>query len=147
MGLDVYDRRHTSGPLLTLGTSGGLATLNFNGGGSLVGDGFPATVDYYVIVFLPGNWTTPGTGPGDYMLNGYNSAVFGPRHSLYDLSTNTTTVEMVSHDFAVNDATGLDFTLYSAVPEPSSWALMLAGFAAVGFFGYRASRQRMARAT
>jgi hypothetical protein len=29
----------------------------------------------------------------------------------------------------------------SAVPEPSTWALMLAGFAGLGFVGYRSSRK------
>ena len=31
------------------------------------------------------------------------------------------------------------------VPEPSTWAMMVFGFAGVGFFGYRASRQRIER--
>jgi hypothetical protein len=29
----------------------------------------------------------------------------------------------------------------TAVPEPSSWAMMLVGFAGLGFAGYRASRR------
>jgi hypothetical protein len=28
-----------------------------------------------------------------------------------------------------------------AVPEPSTWALLLIGFASLGFVGYRASRR------
>jgi hypothetical protein len=35
---------------------------------------------------------------------------------------------------------GLDF----AVPEPSTWAMMLLGFAGLGFLGYRASAKRQA---
>ncbi len=32
----------------------------------------------------------------------------------------------------------------TAVPEPSTWAMMLAGFAGLGFAGYRASRKAVA---
>jgi hypothetical protein len=35
--------------------------------------------------------------------------------------------------------------LYSPVPEPSTWAMMLLGFAGLGFAGYR--RARAGRAT
>ena len=31
----------------------------------------------------------------------------------------------------------------TAVPEPSTWAMMLPGFAGLGFAGYRASRSRL----
>ena len=33
------------------------------------------------------------------------------------------------------------WVLYSPVPEPSTWAMMLLGFAGMGFVGYRASRK------
>jgi PEP-CTERM motif len=33
------------------------------------------------------------------------------------------------------------------VPEPSTWAMMLVGFAGLGFAGYRASRRTAAAAT
>ena len=38
---------------------------------------------------------------------------------------------------------GLDFIPF-AVPEPSTWAMMLLGFAGLGFMGYRASAKRQA---
>jgi hypothetical protein len=34
----------------------------------------------------------------------------------------------------------------SLVPEPSTWAMMLLGFAGLGFVGYRRQRQRLAGA-
>ena len=37
---------------------------------------------------------------------------------------------------------GGSFTL--SVPEPSTWAMMLAGFAGIGFAGYRARRRATA---
>jgi PEP-CTERM motif len=36
----------------------------------------------------------------------------------------------------------VSFVLTTPVPEPSTWAMMLAGFAGLGFAGYRASRQK-----
>jgi PEP-CTERM motif len=35
----------------------------------------------------------------------------------------------------------VDITLARSVPEPSTWAMMLLGFAGLGFAGYRASRK------
>jgi hypothetical protein len=32
----------------------------------------------------------------------------------------------------------------SVIPEPSTWTMMLAGFAGLGFVGYRASRKNVA---
>jgi hypothetical protein len=37
-----------------------------------------------------------------------------------------------------------EFTNVSGVPEPSTWAMMLLGFAGLGLAGYRASRQAVA---
>src|SRR3984957_16404441 len=36
---------------------------------------------------------------------------------------------------------GFDFAVGGAVPEPSTWAMMLAGFAGLGYAGYRRARQ------
>ena len=41
----------------------------------------------------------------------------------------------------INSPHGMDFL---AAPEPSTWATMLAGFAGLGFMGYRASAKRRA---
>jgi hypothetical protein len=39
---------------------------------------------------------------------------------------------------------GGEFILGSAVPEPSTWAMMLVGFAGLGFAGYRSTRRQVA---
>jgi len=36
---------------------------------------------------------------------------------------------------------GFDFALGGAVPEPSTWAMMLLGFAGLGYAGYRRARE------
>lgn len=43
-------------------------------------------------------------------------------------------------------ADGMIFAV-SGVPEPSTWAMMLLGFAAIGFAGYRAQRKSVSAAT
>jgi PEP-CTERM motif len=40
----------------------------------------------------------------------------------------------------------LVLTVTTQVPEPSTWAMMLAGFAGLGFLSYRASRKAGAAA-
>lgn len=48
---------------------------------------------------------------------------------------------------SANEAfTPFQMSIGSAVPEPSTWALMLAGFAGLGFVGYRFSRKSAALA-
>jgi hypothetical protein len=44
--------------------------------------------------------------------------------------------------FALLD--GVTFSQESAVPEPSTWAMMLVGFSGLGFAGYRRARKRAA---
>ena len=45
--------------------------------------------------------------------------------------------------FVVNSG-GSITAVPSAVPEPSTWAMMLLGFAGLGYAGYRASRRESA---
>jgi hypothetical protein len=37
---------------------------------------------------------------------------------------------------------GFDLAIGGAVPEPSTWAMMLVGFAGLGFAGHRSTRRR-----
>jgi hypothetical protein len=39
---------------------------------------------------------------------------------------------------------GFDLAIGGAVPEPSTWAMMLVGFAGLGFAGYRSTRRQVA---
>ena len=56
--------------------------------------------------------------------------------------TDTATIASVTITNTSNDAWGIDNVSYnsSAVPEPSTWAMMLAGFAGLGFAGYRKTK-------
>jgi hypothetical protein len=49
------------------------------------------------------------------------------------------TFNSIFEDYANLDATSL--VISTDVPEPSTWAMRLIGFAAIGFAGYRRSRR------
>jgi PEP-CTERM motif len=49
--------------------------------------------------------------------------------------------------YGQNGILSVDFSVSGGVPEPSTWALMLIGFAGLGFAGYRASSKRVAFAS
>jgi hypothetical protein len=124
-----------SGQPLSFGDLGGLPTLNFDVGGSESAE-FPydPPIDYYVFVYLPGDWTTEGTSTGDHIFNSVASN-FSPPTFTY--SDGWTTVESVKSKFT-SGAPDLNFTLVgSAVPESSTWAMMLLGFAGLGFAASR----------
>ena len=120
---------------LTLGTAGGLVTLNFNDGGFDNGTG----IQYFVFIHLPGDWATSGTSTGDHLFNSVAAGFSNPTF-IYDSGTNTTNVFTENSDYQGGNV-ALNFTLFGgpagAVPEPSTWAMLLIGFAGVGFMAYR----------
>ena len=125
----------SSGPVLTFGKLGNLETLGVSAGGSETLPGQDTPIDYYVNVFLPGNWTTEGTSTGDYTGVSWNLDFSTPTFT-YDSTTNTTTVSSVDDGFIPSAGGGpdLSFTLIgsTAVPEPSTWAMLLMGFVGIG---------------
>jgi hypothetical protein len=62
------------------------------------------------------------------------------------IPTGSTDVETI--DIGINNASGstsqgfADNVSLTSVPEPSTWAMLLAGFAALGFMGFRRTRSR-----
>ena len=137
----TYNTAAGAGLPLSFGTLGNLATLNLNIGGF---DGGGQTIGYYLFVYLPGDWTTAGTATGDYILNGIAAGFSTPTFT-YDAGTNTTTVESLDLTFP-GDGSGpnLSLTLVgsSVVPEPSTWAMMLVGFAGLGFAAARSAKRK-----
>lgn len=56
--------------------------------------------------------------------------------------TNTLVFNVINYAQSYGNPSGLDVRFTGAtVPEPSTWAMMLAGFAGLGLAGYRASRK------
>jgi hypothetical protein len=102
------------------------------------------------------NFLTPAVFNGGYVAGGYSEGVtfelfngaslVATSATLYQTATPTflssgyggkvTSVEVLGY----NGYYVLDNVTYSAVPEPSTWALMLAGFGALGFASWRRAR-------
>jgi PEP-CTERM motif len=51
---------------------------------------------------------------------------------------------MIGSGGVTGQTTGALVTTFNGVPEPSTWAMMMLGFAGLGFAGYRASRRSAA---
>lgn len=98
------------------------------------------------------------TGPSQTIMGAY-AVSFGPFAGVYALplpstasSTSLPVTETLEFSFSVdteiqiawNDAVYTSPSLESAVPEPSTWAMLLIGFAGIGFAGWRGSRPAVA---
>ncbi|MBC9878580.1 PEP-CTERM sorting domain-containing protein [Bradyrhizobium sp. INPA01-394B] len=132
----------------TSGVAGGHNVLQFGGtGGQGFGGGGSNLVDiggiFTVEVFIQGKWT-PGTATGDvYLTNiasGYNIVSDFEYNSSLDatvFSASTGSYDGTNPSIAFN----LVGDQVSAVPEPSTWAMMVIGFCGVGFMTYHRRRQ------
>ena len=80
-----------------------------------------------------------GTSTGDVEFNSVGSGFSTPTFT-FNAANDTTTVESINDDYQSGGVTNLDFTLFgaqvAAVPEPSTWAMMLLGFGILGFASY-----------
>ena len=106
---------------------------------------------------LPGTVIGPGNF-GNYFQNGL-SAPYGSlvgqigNGSFFFIGTNyngvaaaSGTLSLYYFDSNYEDNTGSIVANVSAVPEPSTWAMLILGFVGVGFLGYRRRNQRALRA-
>ncbi len=96
--------------------------------------GTPGSFSGYIFTF------TGAPNITDVKVNSGSSADFQPALPGGLSSTATSiTVNVAGDNLAVGDKLILDVTAGSApvVPEPSTWAMMLLGFAGLGFVGYR----------
>lgn len=124
---------NTAAPL-TLGTLGGLPTLTVTSYDAISFSG----IGYYVFAYIPGDWTTAGTSPGDYT---NVSVAAGFTTPTFSYSGGVTTVETFTSDYPGSLTSDLTFTLIgSPVPEPSTWVMMLIGFGGIGFWSFRRAR-------
>ena len=122
------------------------------GGGEVDGASIRAGSELFNIVPGPGITQGPFENTSDYQFNVYNED-YNAR-SYLDLVVNTAsllsgqTMPLTGFSYVVDEGglcgqaedcrtiTG-DLTLAGAVPEPSTWAMMILGFIGVGFMAYR----------
>jgi hypothetical protein len=66
-----------------------------------------------------------------------NSAVTGLSNSEVSFAANSVTVNLAGDTFSVGSVGLIDVQFAEPVPEPSTWAMMILGFAGIGFMAYR----------
>jgi hypothetical protein len=109
-------------------------------------DGTPLEVSSAMSIQLYGSTTSTSILP--LPLSSYSSAIFQIEASTSDLSSSGTYMGHIdslvqidlSGDFTFAgfiDFANVDGQLAAAVPEPSTWAMMILGFLGLGFLAYR----------
>ena len=133
-----------SGGLISQGTLGGLATLNFDGGGFVTGFN---TLDFYIFVRILNDWTNLGTATGDLDILGVATGFSAPVVS-YDGTYTTISTQNGSYDGANGAQAFLNFALIggpvSATPLPATLPLFASGLGALGLLGWRRKRKNAA---
>jgi hypothetical protein len=121
-GADVsWEQSSTPTPTFFVSSETEVPVTNFMGG-----------IPYTDMVY----YTLPGGGfeTPDISLN-----LLGPQ--LFSGSTENPVFSVGSFSLQNFDESDAGVITFSAVPEPSTWAMMLLGFAGLGLAGYRASRR------
>jgi len=115
---------------------GAFNTLHFLGGGTNFLDQGGTFTDFIQII---GDWSG-----ANHAFNGIDPAWNVLLDFVYDIGSNTTLFYAVNTNFDTNTGPtpNIDFDLLlspqvAAVPEPSTWAMMILGFGGVGFMAYR----------
>ncbi len=138
-----------SGPSLDFGTGGTMLAINSdlaNTNGltldpisypSPFTSMFPTTVPGFGTFSAGGNAQSPYTGSFSFdVLGPITTAVFTPNAAGYYVTAYVDLPNRLGGQIGAN----------SVVPEPSTWAMMLAGFAGLAFTGYRARKAAAAAA-
>ena len=101
--------------------------------------------DTYVIPACVGGTCENGPVPEDVGIWLFPGAAWGPQTpgAVYLMEWDGTTSDIIK---VWNDSHGAWISFNSSVPEPSTWAMMLLGFAGLGFAGYRVRARAFAPA-
>lgn len=141
-----YGATNAAAPLAASGLLMTADTVNAGGGYDVTG--ISGTVDGDSIVALTPNSTQAAVSTSSDRLFTYDNVVFGPAPSLsnagvlftsadgfeYNLfSDSATTYELYQAAHGTYTAHSVGALILADVPEPTTWALMLTGFAMVGF--------------
>jgi hypothetical protein len=85
------------------------------------------------LVVVPKDYASGSWLSGSSTYDGQTIASLGLNPGTYVYTWNSSPVPVAFQDDSV--------TVFIAVPEPTTWAMMTLGFAALGFVGYRATRK------
>jgi hypothetical protein len=142
-GFQLYGGNTTPGGSYYLSLSGGSATFGFTTPVSVFGayfSGLQVTGDS--INFSDGTSQSISI-PVDFYNGGMAFVGFT------DIGASITSVTINAQGPSYGDIIGVDDVFYngtSAIPEASTWAMMVAGFAGLGFTGYRKAKSGRAAA-
>jgi PEP-CTERM motif-containing protein len=146
-GVEIFDFTLTGVPAQgqPAGVSGsGQITGTLQSDGSVMVTGITGTVDSLSItglshplgedqkIFPTGTEVVDGSGLGFTLSNGVTVGIF---EDSFSLPANE--FKDVISAVAPNDNGFGEFTVTAAVPEPSTWAMMILGFCGLGFMAYR----------
>jgi hypothetical protein len=155
----------------TPGSIGSLGGLSFNGINPSVSDSTPHSINLGSMslqnIFsdnpsanffdLDVVFTAPGNGSASFsaalqgeivFFQGGIDINFGPGETV---TSSAGTFDLTVHDLILTslnssgEITGTITDYVAAVPEPSTWAMMILGFFGIGFLGYRRSHQQALR--
>jgi hypothetical protein len=93
----------------------------------------PATLGFYANSTLLGPIFLVGTAGTTGTWNTFNATWYSGSNTSLDLRIDDTNFIASGNDFGVDN-------LALAAPEPSTWAMLIAGFAGLGFAGWRRAR-------
>jgi hypothetical protein len=138
----------------TVGGFLGIGNATILSGSSYLGDDLDNTFIEFTgtVTVTNGETFTAGHDDGLQLLIGTDLVIDAPGGTSYATTTETYTGPSGNLPFTLTygEAYGAPAALYvnlpltSAIPETPTWAMMLAGFAGLGFAGRRASRKRAA---
>ena len=123
---------------LTFGVLGGHYALTFSGGGTNLVD---LGGRFFSSVVIDGDWSDPLS---------HTTATFAPGYSIdtdfvYDSISDKTTFTIETNDYQTDVNPSIAFSLIGgstgAVPELSTWAMLLTGFGGLALAGYRRARK------
>ena len=101
-------------------------------------DGNIASGSNLLAIDLSGFTNGPVLGLGNYSCaptGSFACGAFGPGPSISGLTSTST-----AFDVSFNVLRSNETYVFTSVPEPATWAMMLAGFAGLSFAGYRRSK-------
>jgi choice-of-anchor C domain-containing protein len=149
--VDIVNQNYNGGPayqgqqyldLVGYGSTGGIAQAINTVSGKTYDLSFAYANNPWSTSYAQASVTVTGGTPFDVSHSGSTTSNLG--WSVYDgtfiAAGSSTTLSFVETVGSNNGGVLLDAVSISAVPEPSTWAMMLLGFAGLGFAGYRRAK-------